>query len=187
VLTFQIIRTTLGYWIGDEPIQLLRRIITVALLINLFLLGCELFSEFHAGTYHAVSAVYLWKGLHGHDALVPWIWSALFMNLFAVGVLVSPVHRNLVWLNIACVAMIIGIWIEKGMGLIVPGFIPTPLGQVVEYTPSTNETLVCVGIWAFGALMYSWMLHVAIPILRGELHEKKEPDTPTELNPQPAT
>lgn len=188
ILTFQVIRTTLGYWIGNEPIQLLRRIITVALLINLFLLGCELFAEFYAGTYHAVSAVYLWKGLHGHDALVPWIWTALCLNLFAAVVLVSPVHRNLLALNIACVALIVGIWIEKGMGLIVPGFIPTPLGQIVEYAPSLNETLVCVGIWSFGALMYSWMLHVALPIMRGELRaDPNQLDSSLESNPQPTS
>jgi molybdopterin-containing oxidoreductase family membrane subunit len=58
------------------------------------------------------------------------------------------------------------------MGLIVPGFVPTPLGQVVEYLPTLNETLVCLGIWAFGALMYSWMVHVAIPIMNGSLRAR---------------
>ena len=68
----------------------------------------------------------------------------------------------------------IGIWIEKGMGLIIPGFVPTPLGDVVEYLPTLAETLVCLGIWAFGILIYSWMLHVAIPILSGRLQQKAE-------------
>ena len=77
--------------------------------------------------------------------------------------------------------------IGKGMGLIVPGFIPSPLGQIVEYTPSTNETLICVGIWAFGALMYSWMLHVAIPIMRGDLRAAPDLGTPLSLKPQPAS
>ena len=72
-------------------------------------------------------------------------------------------------LNAACATCFVGIWIEKGMGLIVPGFVPTPLGQVVEYLPTLNETLVCLGIWAFGALVYSWMLHVAVPIMNGSL------------------
>jgi molybdopterin-containing oxidoreductase family membrane subunit len=169
ILTLQIVRWAMGFRIPDGPLQLLRRIVTVALMINLFLLGCELFAEFYAGTYHVASARYLWLGLHGHDALVPWIWVALVLNCSALAILLAPMRRRLIWLDIACVFLIVGIWIEKGMGLIVPGFVPSPLGQVVEYQPSLNETLVCVGIWAFGALMYSWMLHVAIPILRGDL------------------
>jgi len=153
------------------------------------LLGCELFAEFYTGTYHAVSAVYLWKGLHGHDALVPWIWTALCLNLFAMTVLLFPIRRQLFWLDVACVALIVGIWIEKGMGLIVPGFIPTPLGQIVEYAPSMNETLVCVGIWSFGAMMYSWMLHVALPIMRGELRADPTQleNSSLESNPQPTS
>ena len=86
--------------------------------------------------------------------------------------------------------LITGIWIEKGMGLIVPGFVPSPLGQIVEYQPSVNETLVCVGIWSFGILMYTWMLHVAIPIMRGDLraHPEKPPNEDSSaLNPQPAS
>ena len=62
------------------------------------------------------------------------------------------------------------------MGLILPGFVPTPLGQIVEYAPSLNETLVCLGIWAFGALLYSWMVHVAIPIMNGSLRANAGPE-----------
>lgn len=169
VLTFQVIRRVLGYWIGDAPIQMLRRIITIALVINLFLLFCEVFAEFYSGTYHSVSARYLWRGLHGHTGLVPWIWTSLALNLAALLILLIPLRSQLLYLDIACVFLIVGIWIEKGMGLIVPGFVPSPLGEVVEYQPSLNETLVCIGIWSFGILMYSWMLHVALPIMRGDL------------------
>ena len=183
ILTFQIIRRVLGYWIGDEPIQLLRRIITIALLINVFLLGCELFVEFYSGTYHSASAYYLWTGLHGHDALVPWIWAALALNVLALAILLTPLCRRILLLDLACVAMIVGIWIEKGMGLIIPGFVPSPLGEIVEYQPTLDETLICLGIWAFGALIYSWMLHVAIPIMRGDLRAQPE----ILSTPQPAS
>lgn len=179
ILTFQAIRRLTGFWVGEEPLQLLRRIVTIALLINVFLLGCELFVEFYSGTYHSVSAKYLWLGVHGHDGLVPWIWTALTLNLLALLILISPFATRLWFLDIACVALIIGIWIEKGMGLIVPGFVPTPLGQFVEYQPSWNETLICLGIWSFGILMYSWMLHVAIPIMKGELSASPEEINPT--------
>ena len=34
------------------------------------------------------------------------------------------------------------------MGLVILGFVPTPLGEIIEYTPTLNETLICLGIWA---------------------------------------
>jgi len=169
ILTFQSIRRRAKYWIGDKPLFTLRMIMTVAMVINMFLLGSELFTEFYSPTQHAAAAYYLYFGLHGHTGLVPWIWTAIALDAIGLLFLVTPVSRRITGLNIACVACFFGIWIEKGMGLIIPGFIPTPLGQVVEYLPTLNETLVCLGIWSFGILIYSWMLHVAIPIMNGSL------------------
>ena len=177
IIAFQFIRQFTNYHIGNKPIFLLRNFMTVALLINLFLLGCEVFTEFYSGTYHVASANYLFFGLHGYNSLVPWIWMAITMNIIAVLLLVSPLTKRLWWLNFACILVFVGIWIEKGMGLIVPGFVPSPLGQIVEYLPSTNETLICIGIWATGAFVYTWSLHVAIPILKGELRERPHPRT----------
>jgi molybdopterin-containing oxidoreductase family membrane subunit len=144
------------------------------MLINMFLLGCELFTEFYSPTMHAAAAQYLYFGLHGHQGLVPWIWTAIALDLIGLVLLITPLSRKIVGLNIACVACFVGVWIEKGLGLIIPGFVPSPLGQVVEYLPTFNETLVCLGIWAFGALLYSWMLRVAIPIMNGSLRARPE-------------
>ncbi len=176
VITFQIIRRWTKYWIGNEPIFTLRRIMAVAMIINFFLLLCEVFTEFYVQTYHVAASEYLYFGLHGHNGLVPWIWTAIALEFVALVLLVMPVSRQLKWLNVACVLAFVGIGVEKGMGLIVPGFVPTPLGEVVEYLPSLNEFLICIGIWAFGALLYSWMLRVAIPIMDGSLRAR--PDTP---------
>ena len=171
ILTFQMVRKFTDYWIGNEPIFTLRRIMTVAMIINVFLLFCEVFTEFYAETVHVAAAKYLYFGLHGHNGLVPWIWTAIVLDFIGLVLLITPLSRKIGWLNIACVVSFIGIWIEKGMGLIVPGFVPTPLGDVVEYLPTMTETLICLGIWAFGILIYSWMLHVAIPILNGNLRD----------------
>lgn len=182
ILTFQIIRRVARYWIGDEPIFLLRMIMTVAMLINVFLLGCEVFTEFYAPTAHSAAARYLYFGLHGHGGLIPWIWTAIALDFVGLALLVTPLTRKIAWLNIACITCFLGIWIEKGMGLIIPGFVPSPLGQVVEYLPTLNETLVCLGIWAVGALLYSWMLHVAIPIMRGSLRARPGAPAPAETH-----
>jgi molybdopterin-containing oxidoreductase family membrane subunit len=127
---------------------------------------------------HAAAAQYLYFGLHGHHGLVPWIWTAVALDLIGLTLLITPLSRKIVGLNIACVTCFIGVWIEKGMGLIIPGFVPSPLGQVVEYLPTLNETLVCLGIWAFGTLIFSWMLRVAIPIMNGSLRADPELNSP---------
>jgi Ni/Fe-hydrogenase subunit HybB-like protein len=160
--------------ITDRALMTLRSIVQVSMLINVFLLANEVFKEFYSGNLHVISSKYLFLGLHGHHALVPWIWTAIVFNLVAMVLLVLPVSRSLKWLNVTCVLCIVGIWIEKGMGLVIPGFIPTPLGELVEYRPSLNETLVCFGIWAFGLLCYTLFLRMAVPILQGRLSKANE-------------
>jgi len=169
ILTLQVIRRFTEYEISNKALGLLRNIVTVALSVNMFLLGCELFVEFYGDSSHIVSTVYLFFGLHGYSGLVPWIWTAIGLNTIALLVLLLPLSRNLTFLNMACVFLIAGIWIEKGMGLIVPAFIPSPLGEIVEYTPTLNEILVCLGIWAFGLLLYTILVRITVPVLTGRL------------------
>ena len=175
ILALQIIRRVTDYHITDRALLTLRSIVQVSMLINVFLLANEVFKEFYSGNLHVASSKYLFIGLHGRHALVPWIWTAIAFNLTAMVLLVLPVSRSLRWLNVTCVLAITGIWIEKGMGLVVPGFIPTPLGEMIEYSPSLNETLICFGIWSFGLLCYTIFLRMAVPILQGRLSGRAEP------------
>jgi Ni/Fe-hydrogenase subunit HybB-like protein len=116
---------------------------------------------------------------------VPWIWTAIALNTIALLILYLPSHaRASHSLNVACVAMIVGIWIEKGMGLIIPAFVPSPLGEIVEYVPTLNEILVCLGIWAFGLLVYTILVRISIPVLSGQpyqdtLHETEVVGAPS--------
>ena len=169
--------------ITDRALMILRSIVQVSMLINVFLLVNEVFKEFYTRTSHVASSQYLLFGLHGHHALVPWIWTAIAFNLVAMFLLILPVSRSLKYLNIACVLAIVGIWIEKGMGLVIPGFIPTPLGAIIEYSPSLNETLVCLGIWAFGLLCYTIFLRMSVPILQGRLSRANEGSPEAALEP----
>lgn len=153
--------------ISDRALLTLRHIVQVSMIINVFLLLNEVFKEFYTGNLHVAASQYLYFGLHGHHALVPWIWTAIACNLTALTLLLLPISTSLKWLDVACVLAIVGIWIEKSMGIIIPGFVPSPLGEIVEYSPTLNETLICFGIWAFGLLVYTVLLRVAVPILQG--------------------
>jgi len=169
ILTLQAIRRYADYDVPDKALQTLRNIVTVALTISMFLLGCEVFREFYTDSAHIASIEYLYFGLHGKTALVPWIWTAMALNTVALVLLYLPMTRSTRPLNLACVLLIVGIWIEKGMGLIVPGQIPSPLGEIVEYVPTANEILVSLGIWAGGLLIYTIFVRITVPVLTGKL------------------
>lgn len=169
ILTLTVLSRFTSYPVAPKAFMTLRVVVAVALSINMFLLGSEAFTEFYTDSAHGASAEYLFLGLHGRSALVPWIWAAVALNMIALVLLYLPVSRNLKVLQAACVMLIVGIWIEKGMGMIVPAFVPTPLGEIVEYLPTLNETLVTLGIWAGGLLIYTILVRVTVPVLEGRL------------------
>ena len=172
ILLLQAVRRSTGYPVSNSVIDTLALVMTVSLQISLFFVAAELFTDFYNETSHAGSIRYLFFGLGGLSKLRPWIWSALLMNITAV--LLLSVHRwrrALPTLNLACVLAFIGIWIEKGMGLVVPGFIPTPLGEIFEYTPTWREMGVALGIWAFGAIVFTLLAKASIAIESGRVRE----------------
>jgi Ni/Fe-hydrogenase subunit HybB-like protein len=170
VLALQVIGRQTPFRIQASVIQLMTLMATVALQINLFLLGAEIFTDFYFRTEEVTAATYLYLGLDGANRLVPWIWSAIALQIAAATILtVHPLRSRRVVASIACVLAIVGVWIEKGMGLVIPGFVPTPLGEVFEYSPSWGEVFVSVGIWAFGILVFTLLAKVAIPIELGTL------------------
>jgi Ni/Fe-hydrogenase subunit HybB-like protein len=156
-----------GIRLSAGPVQILVNIIRVTLLINLLMLVSELFTELYSGGSHTASGHYLFFGLDGANALVPWIWTSVACGVVATIMFLRPgVVTRPVWLTVACCLAFTGIWIEKGMGLIVPAFIPSPLHEVVEYFPSLVEWQISAGIWAWGLLIFTVALKIALPVLR---------------------
>ncbi len=170
MIIFQIIRKVSRIEIDNKAIFKIAELVAYAMAINLFLLAAEFFKEFYSGSVHLAPMKYLYFGLHHHNALVPWMWTAMIFNITAFFLFVRPQTReNLLTLNIACILIIIGVYIEKGMGLSIPGFVPGALGEIYEYGPTVIEKLVSIGVWATGALLYTLLLKFAIPIYTGEL------------------
>ncbi|HZO42810.1 MAG TPA: NrfD/PsrC family molybdoenzyme membrane anchor subunit [Methylomirabilota bacterium] len=174
ILLLGLIRRETKYEISEGAFSKLALITTVAAQINLVMLGSELFYKFYSPTHHGINARYLFFGLDGHNALVPWIWTAIALNTLAtVALMIHPIRHNHRWLMLACAVLFIGIWVEKGIGLVVPGFVPSPLGEIVEYTPSLVELGVTAGVWALGMFVLTVLVRVALPI---ELGEVRSPD-----------
>lgn len=171
VLTLQVIRRVTTLHVSDKPILTLVRVLRVTVILNLFLVGSEMFTELYSQTSHSASARYLYFGLHGHHALVPWIWSAIALNVVAAAIFLSSSTRTQLWrIDIACVLTMVGIWIEKGLGLIVPGFVPSTLHEMVEYLPNALEWKVTLGIWAFGLLVFTVGIKLAVAVFSGRMH-----------------
>jgi molybdopterin-containing oxidoreductase family membrane subunit len=163
LILLSILRNVAGRPIDEGPGHILIKIIRVTILMNLVMVISEAFTEFYTGGAHTASAQYLFLGLHGHNQLVPWIWTAIAFNIIATVLFLSPwIFKSTTILIVACVLAFVGAWIEKGMGLIVPGFIPSTLHEIVEYSPSWTEWKVTVGIWAFGLMVITVLLKMAI-------------------------
>lgn len=179
IVILHVIRRNTDYWIEDVTIRKLALVATVAAQVNLIMLISELFVEFYSPSHHNQSATYLFFGLKGFHALRPWIWTAIGLGSTATLMLsIHPLRRNSKTLLIACVMLFAGIWIEKGMGLIVPGFIPGQWGKIVEYTPSAVEIVVTLGIWGMGFFLFTLLVKAAIPVELGQLRYRQTAEAP---------
>lgn len=169
IIIFQIIRKVSSIKIENNALFKIAELIAYAMFLNLFLLGSELYKEYYSNTAHIASFKYLFEGLHHHTELVPWIWTAMAMNVAGFFIFLIPATRKrLTTLNLGCLLVIVGVWIEKGPGFVIPGFVPDPLGEIYEYVPNLLELMVSFGIWALGLLIFTLLMKVAIPIETGK-------------------
>jgi molybdopterin-containing oxidoreductase family membrane subunit len=155
---------------GDEAIQKLATIMTYAMLANVFFVLMEFFTAFYSAIpEHMHHFQYLYLGLDGHHELVPWMWTSALLAVVALVLLLWPgLRRSSGLLSFACLAVVVSIWIEKGLGMVVTGFVPSPLGKVTAYLPTLPEVLIGLGIYAFGALLITVFYKIALSV-RGQL------------------
>lgn len=187
LILMQLLRRFTRFEIQNEAIWKVAELMAYAMFVNLFLLGAEVFKEFYSNTEHVVHMKYMFVGVHGHTAIVPYMWLSVGASLVAfVLFLVPSTRRNPVTLNIGCVLIYLGVYIEKGIGLVIPGLTPDTLGEIYEYFPSRNEIWIACGIFAVGFLLFTWMVKVATPIMLGEFHFEP-PAKPKAARAVPAT
>ena len=166
ILLCLIIRKFSSFDAGSGPIQSLAKIAAYALVANLFFLGCEVFVVFYGGIpEHMAHFRYLYLGLEGHSGLVPWMWTALGLMFAALFLLIIPtMRRDEKILMVACICLFIGTWIDKGLGLITGGFVPTPLHEVVDYVPTLSELAISLGIYGIGFLVLTIFIKIVVTV-----------------------
>ena len=175
LILFQILRKTVNFPIKDEAISKVAELMAYAMFLNLFMLGAEVFKEFYSGTEHTLYSRYLWFGIGEHRALVPYAWLSLFASVTAFFLFLIPRTRNnIVTLNLGCLLIWAGVYIEKGMGLVIPGFTPSTLGQIMNYTPSATEWGIAAGVFGTGFLVFTVLVKIAVPILFGTFRAREK-------------
>jgi molybdopterin-containing oxidoreductase family membrane subunit len=151
---------------GKAQIQTLSKIVTYGIILNVFFFLCEVFVVFYSKIpEHMDHMKYLFFGLHGHGSLVPWMWSSMALMVIGIIMLVVPAtRRNEGTLAVACVAVFIGTWIDKGLGMISGGFVPSPLHHVNEYIPSGPELAISLAVWAVGFFVLTFLFKMAVGV-----------------------
>ena len=166
ILLCLIIRRVSDFDPGRKQIQSLAITVAYAICINVFFFLCEVFTAFYSNIpEHMDHIKYLFVGLHGHGAYVPWMWASFSLMIIGIILTVNPsTRKNEGVLAVACVAIFAGTWIDKGLGMIAGGFTPSPLHEVNEYIPSLPEIGIALGVWALGFLVLTVLYKIAVSV-----------------------
>jgi Ni/Fe-hydrogenase subunit HybB-like protein len=153
---------------GDEAVKKLSLIVTYAMCVNVFFILMEFFTTLYGAIPEHVSHLqYLYVGLDGKMRLVPWMWTSAILAVGSLALLLTPKFRkNNKILTVACLMVFFSIWIDKGLGLIITGFIPTPFGDVVQYWPTVPEALISLAIWAIGIFLITIFYKITLEVRR---------------------
>jgi len=166
ILLTAAMRRLADYDPGTAAVQKLGLIVTYAMLVNVFFILLELFTVFYSQLpEHMAPFLFLFVGLDGHAPLVPWMWASVLLAAASLILLIPPRFRqDGRLLIVACVMVFLSLWIDKGLGLIVGGFVPSPLGAVTRYAPTLPEMAITLGIWAVGLLMVTVFYKIALSV-----------------------
>jgi molybdopterin-containing oxidoreductase family membrane subunit len=58
----------------------------------------------------------------------------------------------------------VAIWIEKGLAMVVTGFVPSPLGHITDYAPTAPELAIAVGVYAIGFFILTVLYKIVVNV-----------------------
>jgi molybdopterin-containing oxidoreductase family membrane subunit len=166
IILFQILKKTTTFEIKQEAIWKIAELMAYAMFINLFFFGAEVFKEVYSNTEHLVHLKYLFIGVGENRDIVFYGWASLSISIIAFLLFLIPkTRKNVITLNLGAILIWFGVYIEKGIALLTPGFTPDTLGQIYIYRPSLTEIKIAVAIFAIGFLIFTLMTKIAIAII----------------------
>lgn len=175
LILMQLLRRFTRFEIDDRAIWKVAELMAYAMFVNLFLLGAEVFKDAYSNTEDVIHMRYMFFGIGAHKAIVPYMWLSVACSVLAFALFLWPkTRRNPVTLNLGCILIWLGVYLEKGMGLVIPGLTPDTLGEIYEYFPTRVELWVAAGVFSVGFLIFTLMVKVATPIMLGEFHVKSD-------------
>ncbi len=166
ILLCLVLRRLTSFDAGREAVRKLGVIVAYAMSISVFFMLLEIFTVFYSRIPEEMEHFqYLFVGLDGERHLVPWMWASVVAAMVALVLLLVPrLRENETLLAVAAVLVFGSLWIDKGMGLIVGGFVPSPLGAVTRYSPTAPEWAIVLGVWAIGALMITVFYKITVSV-----------------------
>ncbi|MEN8153357.1 MAG: sulfate reduction electron transfer complex DsrMKJOP subunit DsrP [Acidobacteriota bacterium] len=166
LILFQILKKTTKFEIKKEAIWKIAELMAYSMFIYLFFFFSEIFKEIYSGTHHLIYLKYLFLGIGEYNDLVIYAWLSIIFSIIAFFLFLIPkTRKNVVTLNIGAILIFIGVYIEKGIALITPGFSPDVLGQLYIYRPSMTELKTSLMIFSLGFLIFTFMTKVAVEII----------------------
>lgn len=172
ILLCMLLRQLTGYDVGSKALSTLAVIVTYAMVANVFFLLMELFTSFYSQIPSSVEHFQImYTGMQSPASLLLFL-GRLSVALMAVALLlllIPGTRRNERSLAVACVVTFLSLWIDKGVCLVVGGFMPSPLGAMTRYVPTLPEILISVGVWAVGALMITVFYKIALSVRQSAL------------------
>jgi molybdopterin-containing oxidoreductase family membrane subunit len=166
ILLCLLLRRLTSFDCGREAIRKLGVIVAYAVSVSVFFVLLEAFTVFYSGRPEEIEHFrYVFVGLDGERHLAVWMWVSMALAVIELVLLLVPKFRhNEKLLAVAAVCVFVCLWIEKGMGLIVGGFVPTPLGAITRYSPTAPEWAIVAGIWALGALLITVFYKITVSV-----------------------
>ena len=170
ILLAFVVRRLTNFDPGKEAINKLAEIVTYAMIINVFFVLMEVFTALYSDIpEHVHHFEFLFTGIEGNTTLAPWMWLSVLLAIVALVILINPTTRRAEsTLIIGCIAVFGSLWIDKGLGMVIAGFVPSPLGKVVSYTPTIPELTISLAIYAMGLLIVTGLYKIALEV-RGQI------------------
>ena len=91
--------------------------------------------------------------------------ASVVMGFAGIGLIfVSRYLKSDALLALSCILIFVSFWIDKGLGLVLGGFVPSGLEQITEYVPTFVEIGITAGIWATGFFIITVLYKIAISV-----------------------